>query len=79
MYKRYNVITFDHHENGADSKDDFRTIREAIKAVHGYLKHYEAAFIYDYQENRIRHAFNHFPDGIFAKDVSTAGCIYHFA
>ena len=75
--KRYLIITRS-HDVGTDEKMDYCTIGEAMKAVAIYKKRYEEVFIYDYLQNSVRHAFGGFPTSVFAKDVHTENCIYHW-
>ncbi len=74
---RYQIITYD-TDYGDDEKLEYKTIKEALKAVKEYLKEYECAFVYDKKKKTVRHAFNTFPQGHFAPWVNTKECILHF-
>lgn len=74
---RYQIVTHS-HECGTDERKDYRTIGQALKDVGVYKRRGDTVFIYDYLQNSVRHAFGGWPHGVFAKDVHTENCIYHW-
>ena len=74
---RYQIITYDPN-CGTDEKLEYKTIKEAKKAVIEYLKDYKGAFIYDIKTKSVKHAFNEFPDDHFSLNVSIENCKLHF-
>ena len=66
----YQVVTYHHFENGFDSKLDYPTLEEAIKAAQGYVNGamsgdgfaYDGAAVYNHQEHRYLYIYGHYPD-----------------
>ena len=66
----YQVVTYHHFENGFDSKLDYPTLEEAIKAAQGYVNGamsgdgfaYDGAAVYNLQERRYLYILGDYPD-----------------
>ena len=66
----YRVVTYHHFENGFDSKLDYPTLEEAIKAAQGYVNGamsgdgfaYDGAAVYNLQERRYLYILGDYPD-----------------
>ena len=66
----YRVVTYHHFENGFDSKLDYPTLGEAIKAAQGYVNGamsgdgfaYDGAAVYNLQERRYLYILGDYPD-----------------
>ena len=66
----YQVVTYHHFENGFDSKLDYPTLGEAIKAAQGYVNGamsgdgfaYDGAAVYNLQERRYLYILGDYPD-----------------
>ena len=70
MTPQYQVVVYNHFENGFDEKIEYQTLEEAIKVAQGYVNGtmesngfaYDGAAVYNHQEHRYLYIYGHYPD-----------------
>lgn len=65
--ERFQVITYSADDGGADDKQDYASITEAVRAARDYVRgkdglSYDGALVYDRKQKRIVRLFGSFPE-----------------
>ena len=65
---RFQVITYNGDDGGADEKMDYSSVTGATRAARGYVRGesglvYDGALVYDKVERRVVRQFGSFPEG----------------